>query len=148
MCRRTERPEKERKQTTQGRPTILFAGCEILFARSGTFFCARSLESSLSMSSSIGTYASSYEEAVFKGHPDKVVRSDVRPADYISSSPLGSFWATRAEELLILVFLARVIGCAASVAGRSCTLSHRHSDNDSAGTAPASTSSGGPRCSR
>ena len=100
------------------------------------------------MSSSIGTYASSYEEAVFKGHPDKVVRSDVRPADYTSSSPLGSFWATRAEELLILVFLALVIGCAASVAGRSCTLSHRHSDNDSAGTAPASTSSGGPRCSR
>mmetsp|Transcript_30519 Transcript_30519/g.91133 ORF Transcript_30519/g.91133 Transcript_30519/m.91133 type:complete len:193 (+) Transcript_30519:86-664(+) len=62
------------------------------------------------MTSSIGKYASSYEEAVFKGHPDKVVRSDVRPADYISSSRLGSFWATRAEELLILLFLALVIG--------------------------------------
>lgn len=54
-------------------------------------------------------YASPYEEAVLtKPHPAKTEFRPLEHPDYIASSPLGTWLATRWEELVVVAFMASV----------------------------------------
>ena len=54
-------------------------------------------------------YGSEYEKAVLTGsHPKKTDFRPLEPPPYIESSPVGTFLATRWEELVVVLFLSTV----------------------------------------